>query len=634
MKNRFVILLLMLAVFLGLAFMGRLVLLFTSFAQVDIGIIALAKVFLIGFFYDFVAASYYVLPLAVYLTVMPDRGFNNKIHKYTFLIFLFIQVNLLVFALFSEWFFWEEFGKRFDFIAVDYLMYTTEVVKNILESYPIPILISVVVLISSVIFYILYRKTTILDTAFSFSHNFLHRLKIGVSFIVLPALFFCVLHEQSFASVSSNQFNNELSKNGFYSLFSAFRNNAIDYDVYYKKERLETVLPHLKAVCSLDSNATRFVRKTGQEQRYNVVLIMVESLSAEYVGAFGDTRGLTPYLDRLARKSLFFDNVYATGTRTDRGMEAVVLSVPPTPGRSIIKRPDCHAMFSAGFLFKEKGYETKFLYAGFGYFDNMNEFFSNNGFVAVDRNDLAADEITFANAWGACDEDLFGRVLKEADASYKNNKPFFTFAMTTSNHRPYTYPDGKIDIPSRTGRGGGVKYTDYAIHTFLSEAARKPWFKNTLFVIVADHNGGSAGGTSLPASRYKIPLLIYAPNIIRPRTVSKLSSQIDLIPTLVSLMNWSYKSKFYGEDILAKNFEERAFIGTYQKLGFIKNNKLVMLEPGKSIHEYTIVRQTLYDVQYKEIDPVKEDTLDAITYYQSASYFYKAGINRWVDVKK
>ena len=134
---------------------------------------------------------------------------------------------------------------------------------------------------------------------------------------------------------------------------------------------------------------------------------MVESLSAEYMGAFGDDRGWTPNLDDLAKRSLFFDNFYATGTRTVRGMEAVVLSVPPTPGRSIIKRPDCHDMFSSGFIFKEKGYENKFIYAGHGYFDNMNDFFSHNGFVMIDRTDMNSDEITFSNVWGVCDEDLF-----------------------------------------------------------------------------------------------------------------------------------------------------------------------------------------------------------------------------------
>jgi len=628
-KNRFALVFLMMFLFIGLALISRIILMFSSFDQVDLGILVLTKMFFVGVVYDFIAATYYLAPLAVYLTLMPNKLFNNRFHKFTFWFFLFVQINLFVFDIFSEWFFWEEFGKRFNFIAVDYLVYTHEVVYNILESYPIPLLIGWVFVISSCLFYLIYKKTSILDSTFDSSQKFLQRLKIGVSFIFLPLLFFFMLNEQSLANISANQFNNELSKNGMYSLFSAFRNNTLDYDTYYKNESTGAVMSHLNTLYKFDSNYSRFIKKTGEELKYNVMLIMVESLSAEYMGAFGDNRGWTPNLDNLAKRSLFFDNVYATGTRTVRGMEAVVLSVPPSPGRSIIKRPDCHDMFSAGFIFKEKGYENKFIYAGYGYFDNMNDFFSHNGFMTVDRTDMDTNEISFSNIWGVCDEDLFNKALKESDKSYQKNKPFFNYIMTTSNHRPYTYPEGEIGIPSHTGRSGGVEYTDYAINKFLGDAASKPWFKNTIFIILADHNGGSAGETSLPAWRYKIPVFIYGPGIIKPLIVSKLSSQIDIMPTLFSIMNWSYESKFYGKDILDENFSERAFIGTYEKLGFLRNDRLVILEPQKILNEYKIVHQGLHDVEYKKIDIVEEDKLDAIAYYQSASYFYKLGINRW-----
>ncbi|HDH53143.1 MAG TPA: LTA synthase family protein, partial [Nitrospirae bacterium] len=589
----------------------------------------LTKLFLVGLFYDFVAALYYVAPVAAYVALMPDRIFNNKFHKYMLWFLLFVNINLLVFNAFSEWFFWDEFGKRFNFIAVDYLVYTQEVIHDILESYPIPLLLAAVFIISSVIFYFIYRKRGILDSAFDSTQGYLRRLRVAAVFILLPVLFFNVLDKQSIAEISDNQYDNELSKNGLYSLFSAFRNNTLEYDDFYKTEDITTVMSNLKNLTGFDDNSSQFIKKDGDELKYNIVLIMVESLSAEYMGIFGDNRGLTPNLDRLAGKALFFDNFYATGTRTIRGMEAVTLSVPPTPGRSIVKRPDNHNMFSSGFVFKEKGYENKFIYAGYGYFDNMNEFFSHNGFGIVDRTNMSREEITFSNVWGVCDEDLFNKALKESDESYRRGKPFFNYIMTTSNHRPYTYPEGKIDIPSHTGRAGGVKYTDYSIAQFLKKAEGRPWFENTVFVIVADHNGGSAGKTSLPAWRYRIPLLIYAPKIIAPNTISKLSSQIDLMPTLFSIMNWSYESKFYGRDILDEKFRERAFIGTYQKLGFLREGRLVVLEPDRSGHEYKTANQGLRSIKYEKIAPLYKDELDAITYYQSASYLYKHHLNRW-----
>ncbi len=631
MKNRFVLLVLLIVIFVALSLVSRIILLFARFDQLDFGLITLIKLFLVGLFYDFVAAMYYVAPVAVYVALMPDRIFNGRLHKYMLWFFLFVNINLLVFNVFSEWFFWDEFGKRFNFIAVDYLVYTQEVINNILESYPIPLLLAAVFIISSLIFMFIYRKRAVLDSAFDSSQGYMQRLRVGAVFILLPVLFFNVLDKQSMAEISDNQYDNELSKDGLYSLFSAFRNNTLEYDDFYRTENIGTVMSNLKNLSGFDDNSPQFIRRDGDGLKYNIVLIMVESLSAEYMGVFGDGRGLTPNLDRLAEKSLFFNNFYATGTRTIRGMEAVTLSVPPTPGRSIVKRPDNHNMFSSGFIFKEKGYENKFIYAGYGYFDNMNDFFSHNGFDIVDRTNMTKEEITFSNVWGVCDEDVFNKALKESDKSYRKGKPFFNYIMTTSNHRPYTYPDGKIDIPSHTGRAGGVKYTDYSIAQFLKKAEERPWFKNTIFIVVADHNGGSAGKTSLPAWRYRIPLLIYAPDIIAPKTISKVSSQIDLMPTLFSIMKWSYESKFYGKDILDKRFRERAFIGTYQKLGFLRGGRLLVLGPDRGVHEYKIADQGLRSITYEEITPLYRDELDAITYYQSASYLYKHRLDRWIQ---
>ena len=628
-NKRFDLAILLIALFVFISFATRTVLLVANFSYINFGVFDIIKIYTSGFFYDFVASFYYVAPFALYLILVPNKIFNSKIHKYIIWFFLFTQIYAFIFNSISEWFFWEEFGKRFNFIAVDYLVYTHEVIHNILESYPIPLLLSIIFLVSLGVFYMIYKTTSLLQDSFTCRDGFLQRTKVGIIFILLPFLIFNTINKQNFSQVSQNQYNNELAKDGLYSLFSAFRNNTLDYEEFYKSKNIKTVMKNLYKLGGFNDKITKNTTRDGKEKRYNIILIMVESLSAEYMGAFGDKRGLTPKLDSLTKKSLFFDNLYATGTRTVRGMEAVVLSLPPTPGRSIVKRPDNHDMFSIGFIFKQKGYENKFIYAGHGYFDNMNDFFSHNGFGTVDRTDMSDSEITFSNVWGVCDEDLFNRVLKESDKSYKKSKPFFNFIMTTSNHRPYTYPNGKIDIPSHTGRAGAVKYTDFAINKFIRDAKNKPWFKNTIFIIVADHNGGSAGKTSLPIWRYKIPLIMYAPSILKAQTIDKLSSQVDLMPTLFSIMNWSYKSKFYGDDILSRNFKPRAFISTYQKLGYIQGKKILILKPDKTSVEYKIVNQKLRSSRYENITIDKNIENRAITYYQSASYLYKYHLNRW-----
>ncbi len=622
MRDRFSYLYTFFALFLVINFLIRLVLFGVSFDSLDHSIFKLLMTFFVGFVYDVIASFYYFIPLVIYLLLVPSKIYNSKFHK----IFLyFISILMIFFMIFngvSEYFFWEEFGKRFNFIAVDYLVYTHEVIKNIQESYPLPIILSSIFVISLLVVY-LFRDRLFagLDQT-----TFMQRLKRLALFLVMPFLLFFFVDKQGLSKVSDNIYNNELAKNGIYSLFSAFRHNELPYKEFYKSLDDEVVFKNLYNLERFNKKQPKKIASKDGLGKKNVILVMVESLSASYMGIYGNKKGLTPHLDKLTKKSLFFDNFYATGTRTVRGMEAVTLSIPPTAGRSIVKRPINDTLDSAGKIFKKLGYENKFIYAGHGYFDNMNDFFSKNGFKIVDRFDFDDDEITFANVWGVCDEDLFDKTIKEADRSYQEKKPFFSFVMTTSNHRPYTYPDGKIDIPSHSGRDGGVKYTDYAIDKFLKKAEDKPWFDDTIFVIVADHNGGSAGKTSLPIYRYKIPLFVYAPKLIKPQTVSKLSSQIDTIPTILSLLGFGYEAKFYGNNILDDSFNQRAFIGTYQKLGYVKDGFVYYLSPDLKSHKMKIEEQKLDSVKYKEEPISKKEEDELITYYQSASDIYENSI--------
>ncbi|MCD6654251.1 MAG: LTA synthase family protein [Sulfurovum sp.] len=635
-RNRFDYIHLVFGCFLIISAVTRTVLLVKTTDMVDFSFIEILKIYSTGAFYDFVSVSYLAIPFILYLLFLPQKIFSYRLHHYIVYIFTYILLFGAVFLAFSEWFFWDEFSVRFNFIAVDYLVYTNEVIGNIRESYPMGTLLSVIAIISGMLFYAIYRFNYIEDILKNES-KMKERFKPALIYLLIPIVSFAGV-TQDFVHVSTNQYNNELSKSGLYSLFAAFRNNTLDYDTFYVTHKQKNVLSNLqKAIDAnnsvfLDSNTiTRNIVNPGEEKDYNVVMIVVESLSGKFLESLGGEKGLTPNLDSLVPKSMFFNNFYATGTRTVRGMEAITLSVPPMAGRSIVKRPDNHNMYSSGFIFRGKGYETKFIYGGYGYFDNMNEFFSNNGFDVVDRSNFSDEEDTFHTVWGVCDEDLLNKTIKEADLSYKAHKPFMSFVMTTSNHRPYDYPNGRIDIPSHTGRDGAVKYTDFAIGDFLKKAQEKPWFKNTIFVIVADHCASSAGKVELPIDKYHIPMIVYAPDIIKPQVIDKVSSQIDSMPTIFGLLNWSYKSKFYGKNILDPSFGQRAFVGTYQKLGFYKDDKLCVLSIGKKIQTYKVLKQDVFMTQYEEIPTDAKIKNETIGYYQGASLLHKKRLDRYED---
>ena len=636
MRSRFHFIGIVFWVFLAISSVTRTVLLIKSIDVVSLSIVEILEIYLIGTFYDFISAGYLVIPFVIYLFLVPQKLFNHKLHRYLTYAFTYALLFGAVFLSFSEWFFWDEFSVRFNFIAVDYLIYTKEVIGNIKESYPMGLLFSVITMIATLLFYFLY-KTKRVETLLRDGSTIKQRIKPTLIYLLIPIISFAQVTD-SLSKFSANQYNNELSKSGLYSLFSAFRNNTLDYNTFYLSEDEQNAVSNLKKSLSSDNSTflndggvARSIVNEGQERDYNVVMIVVESLSGKFLESLGGDKGLTPNLDSLIKESMFFDNFYATGTRTIRGMESITLSVPPMPGRSIVKKPDNHNMYSSGFIFRNKGYETKFIYGGYGYFDNMNEFFSNNGFDIVDRTNFSEQEDTFHTVWGVCDEDLLNKTLKEADMSYHAHKPFMSFVMTTSNHRPYDYPDGRVDIPSHTGRDGAVKYTDYAIGDFLKKAKEKPWFKNTIFVIVADHCAVSAGKVELPLDKYHIPMIVYAPEIIKPQVINKLSSQIDIMPTIFNMLNWSYKSKFYGKDILEESFEPRALVGTYQKLGLYKDNVLTVLSVGKKLSSYEILQQDIFSTKYKEISTEVNKKDEILSYYQSASYMQKKKLDRYED---
>jgi phosphoglycerol transferase MdoB-like AlkP superfamily enzyme len=220
------------------------------------------------------------------------------------------------------------------------------------------------------------------------------------------------------------------------------------------------------------------------------------------------------------------------------------------------------------------------------------------------------------------DENLFELAIREMDSSTAHHK-VFSHIMTTSNHRPYTYPEGRIDIPSHTSRRGAVKYTDYAIGRFIREASKKPWFANTVFVIVADHCASSAGKTDLPVDKYHIPLLIYSPGNIPPGTMDRLMSQIDVGPTVLGLLNFSYVSNFYGFDMFQlEPGRERAFVSTYQRLGYIRQGELVILSPQAKAETFQLSPDN------EVARAVADDSLtkEAIAWYECASYSFQHGL--------
>lgn len=616
--------------FLSIASLTRLAL--TLHTGLDKAPLALwPGLFLRGLGFDLVVLSWILAPMLLWAALWPGRWRGTRWQGNVRLVIFFAASAILIFGALSEWTFWDEFATRFNFIAVDYLVYTHEVIGNIVESYPVVALLAGVLATAAGLTW-LFRSGIRSMPAPSLRGRW--RLLYAISAFALPSTAWHLgnIDQMEF---STNAYANELAGNGLMTFSAAYRRNELDYQRFYATmpaAQANQILSGLGVqrahrTAALTDDPVRPVtfdpvRMPFKHPPRNVVLISVESLSAKYLGSFGNSEGLTPRLDALAREGLLFTQLYATGTRTVRGLDALSLGTPPIPGQAIVRRPGNEHLATIGEILHRKGYESLFLYGGYSYFDNMSAYFTGNNYRVVDRTDFPKESVGFANVWGVADEFLFDNSLVQLDKVHAAGKPFLAHIMTTSNHRPYTYPEGRIDIPSPGHREGGVKYTDYAIGQFIEQARKKPWFADTLFVIVADHCASAAGKTKLPVAGYHIPMILYAPGLLRPGHNDELASQIDIPPTLLDVMNLPGGERFFGQSLFKQDPQNRrAFISNYQELGYLKAGKLIVLGPKKHVETFLIAADG--NAEPTELDAVLRD--EAVAYYQTAYSAYKAG---------
>jgi phosphoglycerol transferase MdoB-like AlkP superfamily enzyme len=578
-----------------------------------------------------------VAPLVLYLTIASTRWLSRRVNRALLFATTTVAIGGALFVMMAEILFFAEFDGRFNFVAVDYLVYPTEVVNNIWESYPTARIVAVILIAAVALVYVARRWIRSAVTAVAPLRN---RLTVaGVYAVLLAALSLAVSPKLS--HVSEDRALNELASNGYYSFWQALWGMGTSYDALYATRDSTTTLPRIHALLAdaesppatfATGTSFRHVAAPRAERRLNVVVVLEESLGSQYIGALHpDTTSLTPLFDSIAAEGTLLTHAYSTGNRTIRALEATTSSLPPLPGISVVRRSESVGLFTLPALLRSRGYATEFIYGGRAIFDGMGSYMRNNGMDrVVEQKDYAPGQ--FTTAWGVSDEAIFDKALAQMDSLHATGRPFYTLVLSVSNHRPYTYPAGHIAAdPNEKKRVNVVQYADWALGRFVRQARTHAFFDSTVFVLMGDHGPRVYGAAEIPLPSYSVPVVFYAPGIIPAGVrIGELASSMDVPPTVLGLLGGDYDSKFFGRDVLAPHPRPGLAVMTH-------NNEIALMRGQKIAVLGLRGATTVYDVDATgalrrdaAADSTNRDLIeDAIAYYQTADELYRRGEYRF-----
>ncbi|MBR9873455.1 MAG: LTA synthase family protein [Vibrionaceae bacterium] len=577
----------------------------------------------------------FVLP-ALLSALLPFNGKIGDGWKWILRLWMVAGLWILVYMELATAPFIQEYDLRPNRLFIEYLIYPKEVMSMLWTGYKLELFIGAAgTALTLILGWKWSKKLT--DSAQQINWKWRPLLAILVVLIGVAGARSSFGHRPlnpAMVAFSSDPLLNDLTLNSSYSLLFAVNNMKSEKSAeqFYGKMDSQKMLEIVRLSSKKSDFNTELLptmnhnSATYKGKPKNLVILLQESLGTQFVGALGGLP-LTPNLDKLTEEGWLFTQMYATGTRSVRGIEAVTTGFPPSPSRSVVKLSKSQTgFFTIADLLKNRGYHTQFIYGGEANFDNMKTFFFGNGFEQiVEEKDYRNPD--FVGSWGVSDEDLYNKADEEFERLANDDKPFFSLVFTSSNHSPYEYPQGKIEQYDENymTRNNAVKYSDYALGTFFEKAKKSSYWDDTIFIVIADHDARVSGANLVPVKHFHIPALIIGKGI-EPRKDDRIANNIDMPPTLLSLIGVDAKSPMIGRDLtkpLARE-DERAMMQYDKNFGYLTRDNLVVFSPGEKVTtlSYDFESKTMQplDVEEAIVERAKANALFASKAYQHGWY--------------
>jgi phosphoglycerol transferase MdoB-like AlkP superfamily enzyme len=595
------------AVFVAIFFIGRVFFYLIYFDRLsDISLNESLLTFIFGLRMDTIVISIILVIPAIFLTLTP-KIFSKFISKFLyFYILLFIVIALFIES--ASFPFFAQYDLKPNYLFIEYLEYPKEVTSLLFKDYKLEfIFASILIFLVSKI----YLKLNFINFNKVFEQSYLSR-----ALLLLPILLLLFLGIRSSfghrpvnisdALYSSNRVINEITKNSLHSLGYAYYSNIKSESDISKYGKMDTNEAYSLASQALgiefkDKNRPfyREVKtKLETKKQKNLVIFIQESMGAQFTGFAGD-QNLTPNLDKLAYENISFTNLYSNGTRSVRGLAALSSGTLPIAGNEVLKRNKSQKdYFTIATLLKPYGYKSSFIYGGEARFDNMKSWYLGNGFdEVIEQKDY--ENPIFTSTWGVSDEDLVIKANEKFKSHYANKENFVSVMFSSSNHMPFELPEGKIEFEKNIPKASvenAIKYADFAIGKFFELAKKEAYFKNTVFVVISDHNVRVYGDQIVPIDMFQIPAVIISDNI-PPQIFSRLTSQSDVLATALDLIGIDLSYPILGNSIFKDNKKDINLMLFDEIYAYRKEDKVAILVPNMPIKTYLYKDKKLIEIE-------------------------------------
>jgi len=611
-------------------FMGRLSLFIIYFDRFKDSDVNYWLSFIYGLRMDTIVTSIILIIPMFILTLTPKtlHKVTNQFLKYYFLIML----SFVIYIENATLPFFAQYDVRPNYLFVEYLEYPKEVFSMIIADYKIELIIAFIMIGIFIYLFLKFTKDTFIKAIKTD-----YKIKI-VLFVPLAMVLFIGIRSSfghrpaniSDAMYSSSRLVNEITKNSIYSIgyaiYSNRKHNANKVIKQYGKMDIQEAIKRVKKRLHIQSINKQFPFSRKVKTHFktnhpkNLIIFLQESLGCQFVEAFGGEKGITPNINKLSKGGILFKNLFSNGTRSIRGIAGSVSGIFSIPGKGVVKRNKSqNNFFTISSLLKPYGYHTMFLYGGESRFDNMRGWFSGNGFDKI-IDESSFKHPNFVGTWGVSDEDLVNRANKEFKKLHEKKQKFAAVMFSTSNHTPFDFPDNKIKlingVPKKSVKNA-VKYADFAIGKLIKNAKKEHYYKDTIFVIVADHNVRVYGDDIIPVNMFHIPAIILGEGIT-PKVYNKLSTQPDVLATALDLIGIDLKYPILGKSIFDNDKQEISLMQFNTFYGLRAKDKIAIIRPNKKPLTFIYKNEHLVKSSFEDIELEK----DCLAFILTLNYLY------------